>query len=192
MLFRDLIPLLLCFIFLNSTQAIAKNSKSKVIATVGDIEISSKIFEAHLKENYQNSKLIKYSPQMQKRVLNKLIDKILLTLLAEKDPEIASKVSTKERVALTKISAGVLYKQKIFEKLQSEELKNEYFKKNAPKKAVSFLKIHIRDEATAKSIHREMSNEIGKLKSNLEAKNYLSHMDKNTPKKPLCLIKNTH
>ena len=170
MLFRDLIPLLLCFIFLNSYQAVAKNSKSKVIAKVGDIEISSEIFEAHLKENYQNSELIKYSPPMKKRVLDKLIEKILLTLLAEKDPEIASKVSTKERVALNKISAGVVYKQKIFEKLQSEDLKYEYFKKNAPQKAVVFLKIHIRDEPTAKSIHKEMSNKIGELKSNLEAK----------------------
>ena len=102
---------------------------------------------------------------MQRRVLNKLIDKILITLIAEKDSQILSKVSDKEREALNKISAAVFYKQKIYEELQSEELIAKFFEKNAPKKAVKFMKFHIEDEGTARSIHKELSNKISKLKS---------------------------
>ena len=66
---------------------------------------------------------------MQRRVLDKLIDKILITLIAEKDSQILSKVSDKEREALNKISAAVFYKQKIYEELQSEELIAKFQKK---------------------------------------------------------------
>ena len=149
MVFRNLTALLLCFMFFYSYQVEAKNIKSKVIAKVGDVEISSQVFEAHLKESYQNSELIKYSPPMQRRVLNKLIDKILITLIAEKDSQILSKVSDKEREALNKISAAVFYKPENLRRTSIRRASCQIFEKNAPKKAVKFMKFHIEDEGTA-------------------------------------------
>lgn len=166
-----LLLLLPTFIEANTSSEPEKD-QNKVVATVNGVSISEKVFAIYANRSFGDSFFVKESKQIKDRLLNQLIEKILISQFAEKNGLTKSSDIKKDLEAIDYIGRADLLAAKAASLLKDSETSNMTPDlKTSKSKKVAFYQFSIGDKMKAATLLKKMTLDLEKLSPHKERKN---------------------